>query len=145
MIEGELETFCHPMSLYKNNHERYSVWQPTLLVNSDLTCFTEGFLARVPGVLPDLSYCSPHVLFLVLSSTPVSASVCGELGPRGDRWWRGVEIPWGGPAEVGVPWEKIGWEVPKLESESRSVVSDSMDCSLPDCCVHGILQARILE
>ena len=35
-------------------------------------------------------------------------------------------MPWGGPAQVGVPWEKIGWEVPKLESESRSVVSDSL-------------------
>ena len=31
------------------------------------------------------------------------------------------------------------------ERESRSVVSNSMDCSPPDSSVHWILQARIME
>ena len=41
---------------------------------------------------------------------------------------------------------------PKWESESESEVAQScptlcdvMDCSLPGCSIHGILQARILE
>ena len=32
-----------------------------------------------------------------------------------------------------------------LVAQSRLTILDSMDCSLPDSSVHGILQARILE
>ena len=45
--------------------------------------------------------------------------------------------------------EKVGFEVgvcvcAKL-LQSRPTLCNPMDCSLPGSCVHGILQARILE
>lgn len=54
------------VSIKINDNERYSAWQQILLTNSDPTSSTEGFLAAVPGVLPDVSLLTPH--FLVLSS-----------------------------------------------------------------------------
>ena len=137
------------MPLYKNNHNRYSVSQQTLLAKSELTCFKEGCLARVPGLLPDLPYCSPHVLFLVLSSTPLSASVCGELGPRGDGWRReGLRCPVVDLHKSVFLGQRLVERSPNLKvkiAQSCLTLCDPMDCSLPGSSVRGILQARILE
>ena len=37
------------------------------------------------------------------------------------------------------------WEAPCLVAQSCPTLCDPVDCSLPGCSVHGILQARILQ
>lgn len=107
-LEENRKVLSPKVSIKINDNERYSAWQHILHANSDPTSSTEGFLAGVPGVLPDVSLLTPHSGSLELGNgpAPVSASVWGgwttprpRAGLQGEVFLGGRLVgrcqPWG--------------------------------------------------
>ena len=58
-----------------------------------------------------------------------------SMGFSRQEYWSGLPFP--SPMHESEKWSEVAQSCPTL--------SDPMDCSPPGSCVHGILQARVLE
>jgi len=92
--------------------------------------------AFIPNFLRNL-----HTIFYAAKSLQLCPTLCDPIDlPR----------PWDSPGKnTGVGCHFL-LQCMKMKSESEvtqlcPTLSDPMDCSLPGSCVHGILQARVLE
>ena len=102
-----------------------------------------GYKSKPPWDIP--SYLSTG--WLSKSTTNKCYQACREKGSQVHRWWecKFVQPLW---KTAWSFFKKIKIEIPCMCTKSLQLfqtLCDPMNCNLPGCSVHGILQTRILE